>query len=66
MIDHLLETPDVPGPIYLSKPEAVYLFEDPELEAMTAGQKILVRMGSVNASVVKEKLLELKQGISSQ
>ncbi len=33
---------------------------------MTAGQKILVRMGSINASVVKEKLLELKQGISSQ
>jgi hypothetical protein len=66
VIDHLLETPDVPGPIYLSKPEAVYLFEEPELEAMTAGQKILVRMGSVNASVVKEKLLELKEGIKSQ
>ena len=66
VIDHLLGTPDVPGPIYLSKPEAVYLFEDPELEAMTAGQKILVRMGSVNASVVRDKLLELKQGISSQ
>jgi len=66
VIDHLLETPDVPGPIYLTKPEAVYLFEEPELEAMTAGQKILVRMGSVNASVVKEKLVELKQGIKSQ
>jgi len=66
VIDHLLETPDVPGPIYLSKPEAVYLFEEPELEAMTAGQKILVRMGSVNASVVKEKLVEMKQGIQPQ
>lgn len=66
VIDHLLETPDVPGPIYLSKPEAVYLFEEPELEAMTAGQKILVRMGSVNASVVKEKLAELRQGIQPQ
>jgi len=59
VIDHLLQTPDVPGPVYLTKPEAVYLFEDPELEAMTAGQKILVRMGSANAAVVKEKLLEL-------
>lgn len=66
VIDHLLETPDVPGPIYLSKPEAVYLFEDPELEAMTAGQKIFVRMGSVNASIVKDNLLELKQGISKE
>lgn len=66
VIDHLLETPDIPGPIYLFKPEAVYLFEEPELEAMTAGQKILVRMGSVNASVVKERLLALKEGIKSQ
>jgi hypothetical protein len=60
VINHLLQTPDVPGPIQLTKYEAVYLFEDPELEAMTAGQKILVRMGSANAELVKEKLLELK------
>jgi hypothetical protein len=60
VIDHLLETPDVPGPVYLSKPEAVYVFEEPELEAMTAGQKILVRMGSVNAAVVKAKLAEAR------
>jgi len=60
VIDHLLETPDIPGPVYLAKPEAVYLFEEPELEAMTAGQKILVRMGSVNAAVVKEKLVEVR------
>jgi hypothetical protein len=60
VIDHLLETPDVPGPVYLTKPEAVYLFETPELEAMTAGQKILVRMGSVNAEVVKQKLNEVR------
>jgi hypothetical protein len=56
--------PDVPGPIYLTKPEAVYIFEDPDLEAMTAGQKVLVRMGSVNAEVVKEKLTEIKAGLS--
>lgn len=60
VIDHLLETPDVPGPVYLTKPEAVYLFEEPELEAMTAGQKILVRMGSVNAGLAKQKLREAK------
>ena len=60
MIDHLLETPDIPAPIYLTKPEAVYVFEDPALEAMTAGQKILVRMGPVNAAIVKEKLAEIK------
>jgi len=63
VIDHLLETPAVPGPVYLTRPEAVYLFADPELESMTAGQKILVRMGSVNASVVKAKLLEVRAGM---
>jgi len=60
VIDNLLETPEVPGPVYLTKPEAFYLFEAPELEAMSAGQKILVRMGSANASVVKDKLREIK------
>lgn len=59
VLAHLLQTPDVAGPIYLSKPEAVYLLEDPDLEAMTAGQKILLRMGSANAAIVKQKLQEL-------
>ena len=60
VIDNLLQTPDVPVPVALTKYEAVYLFEDPELEAMTAGQKMLVRMGSANASIIKDKLTELK------
>jgi hypothetical protein len=64
VIDHLLETPDVPGPVYLTKPEAVYLFEDPALEGLDAGQKILVRMGSFNAAVVKEKLVEIRANLS--
>ena len=63
VVDHLLETPDVPGPVYLTKYEAVYLFEDAELEAMTAGQKILVRMGSANAELVKQKLAALKASL---
>jgi hypothetical protein len=65
VIDHLLETPDVPGPVYLTRYEAVYLFEEPELEALTAGQKILLRMGSVNAELVKLKLVEIKSGLES-
>ena len=64
VIDHMLGTPDVPGPVYLYKPEAFYLFEDPELEAMTAGQKVLVRMGSANAATVKETLTKVRAGLS--
>ena len=63
VIDELLMTPDVPQPVYVSKPEAVYVFEDPVLEAMPAGQKILVRMGSANAEVVKDKLAEIRAGL---
>jgi len=65
VIDDLLDTPDVSGLVYLTKPEAVYLFEDPALESMTAGQKILVRMGPANASIIKEKLEQLKLALSS-
>jgi hypothetical protein len=64
VIDHLLQTPVVPGRVHLTRPEAVYLFEEPELEALTAGQKILVRMGGVNAGQVKEKLIEARSELS--
>lgn len=64
VINSLLETPDVPGPVYLTKPEAVYLFEDPALEGLNAGQKILVRMGSFNAAEVKVKLREISAGLN--
>ena len=60
VLSHLQQTPDIAGPVYLTKPEAVYLFEDPAMEGMTAGQKILVRMGSANAAIVKQKLQELQ------
>lgn len=60
LIDHLLATPDVPPPVYLVKPEAFYLFEEPALESLSAGQKILIRMGSANAAIVKDKLMEIR------
>ncbi|MCW8926657.1 MAG: DUF3014 domain-containing protein [Xanthomonadales bacterium] len=65
VIDHLLATPEVEGDIYLVKPEAVYLFEDPDLEALTAGQKILLRMGPGNMAVVKAKLAEIRDMLNS-
>jgi hypothetical protein len=61
IIDHLLAAPEVNGDIYLVKPEAVYLYADPGLETLSAGQKILLRMGPDNAAVVKAKLVELRE-----
>lgn len=65
VIDHLLATPDVAGDIFLVKPEAVYLFEDPALEDLSAGQKILLRMGPENAAAVKAKLVQLREKVGT-
>jgi hypothetical protein len=60
VIDHLLAAPEVPGPIALARPNVQYEFADPSLEARSAGQKALIRMGTENAKVVKAKLRELR------
>lgn len=60
IIDELLAAPEVSDPVGLLKPEAYFLFTDPELESLTAGQKIMLRMGTQNAARVKEKLREIR------
>jgi hypothetical protein len=60
IIDELLATPVVSNPLELMKPEAYYLFTDEKLEALTAGQKIMLRMGNENAERVKSKLREIR------
>lgn len=63
VIDHLLETPDTGGRISLVRPHVLFLFADPELEALSAGQKVLLRIGPRNAARVKTKLRELRKGL---
>ena len=60
VIDHLLDAPEVEGQINLVRPKVFYQFANPELEALSAGQKILVRVGYDNAQRVKAKLRELR------
>lgn len=60
VIDHLLATPEVSGPIPLARPGVLYEYADPKLESQSAGQKALTRMGSDNARVIKAKLTELR------
>ena len=47
-IDDMLAAPDVAAP-KLAQPKVLYEFADPALENLSAGQKILVRMGPENA-----------------
>jgi hypothetical protein len=60
VIDSLLATPEPSGPIELLRPNVMYTFADPTLEALPAGQKVLIRMGPDNAAVIKAKLKELR------
>jgi hypothetical protein len=60
LIDHLLATPDVSGPIALVQPNVMYLYADPALEALSSGQKTLIRMGPANEALVKARLKDLK------
>ncbi|MBP8296081.1 MAG: DUF3014 domain-containing protein [Burkholderiales bacterium] len=64
VIDHLLAAPDAIGPIKLVTPHVQHQFADPELEARSAGQKILLRMGTENAAVIKAKLREIRRELT--
>ena len=71
VIDHLLETPEpagplkvrlteVKGPIPSSTPWLRYEYEDSAFEARSAGQKILLRMGTAHSRQLKAKLTEVR------
>jgi hypothetical protein len=66
VIDHLLATPDVKGPIALTQPKVLYEFADPALQELSAGQKVLVRMGPVNEAQVKSKLREIRKALQRE
>jgi hypothetical protein len=74
IIDLLLATPavespvkvqlaEVKGPVPSLRPWVRYEYADPALESLSAGQKILLRVGPVNARRLKAKLVQLRQEI---
>jgi hypothetical protein len=63
VIDGLLATPQINERIELKRPNVMYVFADPSLEALPAGQKLLIRMGPDNEAAVKAKLSELRAAI---
>jgi hypothetical protein len=60
-IDDLLAAPEVQAPLKLVQPKVIYLYADPALEARSAGQKILMRIGNENAARVKTKLRDIRE-----
>ena len=55
-IDNLLDAPEPKGPVKLTVPHVLYEYADPDLEAASSGQKVLVRMGAANEAKVKARL----------
>jgi hypothetical protein len=75
VIDQLLATPEPTGPLAVkltevkgevasTQPWTRYEFADPQLEALPAGQKALLRMGPENSRKLKAKLREFRAAIA--
>lgn len=65
-IDDMLATPELSGKILLVRPHVLYRFQNPNLEARSSGQKLLLRMGNENAAKIKAKLQELRVAIATE
>ena len=65
-IDDMLAAPAVQDPVMLVRPHVMYEFADPDLEARSAGQKLMLRMGGDNAARVREKLEELRAAVAAR
>lgn len=75
VIDQLLAVPvpdapvgvslvQVKGPVPSQRPWVRYEFFDPQFEALSAGQKMLIRTGPVNHQRLRAKLLEIRKRVT--
>ncbi len=76
VLDHLLQTPEPTGPLQVqltevkgevpsTRPWVRYEFADPGLQALSSGQKMLVRMGLENERRLKARLAELRKRVAT-
>jgi len=76
VLDHLLKTPEPTGPLLVeltevkgevtsTRPWVRYEFVDPQLQALSSGQKILVRMGPENEKRLKAQLAEFRKRVAT-
>ena len=76
VVDLLLATPEVEGPLQVHLPQisgpvqpehpwVLYEFDDPALQSLSAGQKILLRIGTVNERRMKARLAEIRRLVTA-
>ena len=66
VIDDMLKAPEVAGPIELTQPKVFYEYANPGLESLSAGQKLLLRMGPAKEALMKAKLRELRKAVANR
>ncbi len=66
VIDHLLAAPEPKPPVHLSQPKIMFEFADSDLEDLSAGQKILVRVGIENERRLKAKLRDVRRALTGK
>jgi hypothetical protein len=77
VIDQLLATPEPSGPLKVHLPEikgplqperpwVLYEFDDPALQALSSGQKTMLRMGPVNQRRLKARLAEIRRLVTAR
>jgi hypothetical protein len=60
-IDDMLAAPDLHDPVAVTQVGPRYLFVDPRLQSLSAGQKLMVRMGPANEEQFKAKLRMIRE-----
>ena len=65
VIDDFLETPTLDAPALLVRPNVLYEYADPELERLSAGQKLMLRVGPEHAATLKGLLRRLRGKLTS-
>ena len=76
MIDHLLQAPEPAGPVQVrlvevkgnvpsQRPWVRYEYADPQLESLSSGQKIMVRVGLENERKLKASLRGFREQIAT-
>ncbi len=66
VIDHLLAAPELQGAVDLTQPKVLYQYADPDLEARSSGQKIMMRVGLDNERRLKAKLREIRKALVAE
>jgi len=65
VIDHLLQTPEPARPLAVElDPRGRYRFVDPDLQARSVGQKLLLRLDAGQSQAVRQQLRAIRQAVT--